>query len=48
MTTGGWIMMLVAWGFILGLTGWCIWRVLGFGGRKPSYEGPEPPVVPTA
>ena len=47
MTAGGWIMMLVAWGFILGLTGWCLWKVLG-GGPKPPFDGPEPPVVPTA
>jgi hypothetical protein len=46
MTVGGWIMMVVAWGFILGLTAWCIWRVLG-GAQKRPFEGPDPPVVPT-
>lgn len=28
MTTGGWILMLAAWGGIAGLTLWCIIRVL--------------------
>ena len=28
MTMGGWILMVVAWAAILGLTGWCIVRVL--------------------
>ena len=28
MTIGGWIMMIAAWASILGLTGWCIRRVL--------------------
>lgn len=29
MTIAGWILMVVAWGAILGLTGWCIARVMG-------------------
>jgi hypothetical protein len=28
MTTGGWILMIAAWGGIIGLTLWCIGRVL--------------------
>lgn len=28
MTTGGWITMLLSVGFVVGLFGWCIWRVL--------------------
>lgn len=28
MTVGGWILMLVAWGAILGLTSWCIFQVV--------------------
>jgi hypothetical protein len=31
MTLGGWIMMIVAWGAILGLTAWCIAKVLRTG-----------------
>ena len=31
MTLGGWIMMIVAWGAILSLTGWCIVKVLRTG-----------------
>jgi hypothetical protein len=31
MTAGGWIMMVVAWGAILGLTSWCILKVLRSG-----------------
>jgi hypothetical protein len=29
MTIGGWILLCVAWAAILGLTGWCIARVMG-------------------
>jgi hypothetical protein len=28
-TIGGWILLIVAWVAILGLTGWCIARVMG-------------------
>jgi hypothetical protein len=28
-TIGGWILLIVAWAAILGLTGWCIARVMG-------------------
>lgn len=45
MTIGGWIMLIVAWGLILGLTTWCMARVLKGGTR---YDLEEPPVVPTA
>ncbi|MGH7587839.1 MAG: hypothetical protein ACRELU_04530 [Gemmatimonadota bacterium] len=45
MTIGGWIMLVLAWGFILGLTAWCLARVLRGGTR---YHEDEPPVVPTA
>jgi hypothetical protein len=27
-TIGGWILLVVAWAAILGLTGWCILKVL--------------------
>lgn len=47
MTIGGWIMMIVAWAGIIGLTVWCLWRVLG-GGRHKAFDNPEPPVPPTA
>lgn len=45
MTLGGWIMLVVAFGSILGLTVWCMVRVLKGGTR---YDVEEPPVVPTA
>lgn len=45
MTVGGWIMLIVAWGLILGVTIWCMARVLKEGTR---YDVDEPPVVPTA
>jgi hypothetical protein len=32
-TVGGWIMMVAAWAVILGLTGWCILRVIRSGRR---------------
>jgi hypothetical protein len=28
MTTGGWVMLILSWGFILGLTAFCFGRVL--------------------
>lgn len=28
MTIGGWIIMILSIGFVTGLFGWCIWRVL--------------------
>ncbi len=28
MTPGGWIFLLLSWGFILGLTVFCFWKVL--------------------
>jgi hypothetical protein len=33
MTAGGWILMIVAWGGILGLATWCIVKVLRSGLR---------------
>jgi hypothetical protein len=45
MTIGGWVMMVVAWGLIFGLTAWCMARVLG---GRTRYDEDEPPVVPTA
>lgn len=27
MTIGGWIFLVAAWGFVLGLAGYCVWRV---------------------
>lgn len=44
MTAGGWILMIVAWGSILGLTVWCIVRVLT---SEPLDDG-IPPVPPTS
>jgi hypothetical protein len=34
MTIGGWILLIAAWGGIIGLTLWCIIRVL----RTPRQE----------
>ncbi|MGH7565178.1 MAG: hypothetical protein ACREK5_12260 [Gemmatimonadota bacterium] len=45
MTIGGWIMLVVAWALIFGVTVWCLARVLRGGTR---YDAEEPPVVPTA
>jgi len=28
MTAAGWIFLAAGWGFVLGLAGYCIWRVL--------------------
>lgn len=44
MTAGGWILMIVAWGSILGLTIWCIVRVLT---SEPLDDDGVPPVPPT-
>jgi hypothetical protein len=33
MTIGGWVLMVVAWAAILGLTFWCILRVVRSGWR---------------
>jgi len=33
MTTGGWILMGLAWAFVIGLAINCFWRVLGGGPR---------------
>ncbi len=35
MTTGGWITMILSVGFVTGLLGWCIYRVL----RGPKDPG---------
>jgi hypothetical protein len=32
-TVGGWILMIVAWAAILGLTSWCILKVVRSGWR---------------
>ena len=32
MTAGGWLIMLLSVGFVTGLFGWCIWRVLSHPG----------------
>lgn len=39
--------MIFAWGGILLLTGWCLYRVLG-GPSGEKFDNPEPPVPPTA
>jgi len=36
-TIGGWILMSVAWSAILGLTAWCILRVLR--AERPGSDG---------
>ena len=39
MTAGGWIFMLTSVGFVLGLVGFCFYRVLtGAGTRRPEDE----------
>jgi hypothetical protein len=40
MSTGALIFMLTAWGLVLGLTGWCVWRLLK---ADPSHEHMPPP-----
>jgi hypothetical protein len=34
MTLGGWIMLVAAWGLIIGLTAWCMGRVLRSGEKE--------------
>ncbi|CAN5255916.1 MAG: hypothetical protein H0W36_09610 [Gemmatimonadetes bacterium] len=46
MTAGGWVLMIAAWVTILGVTVWCLARVLGAGGHE-EFDNPEPPVPPT-
>ena len=36
MTTGGWINLTLSLGFVLGLLGWCIWKL--FSGRAAPDE----------
>jgi hypothetical protein len=36
MTTGGWINLILSLGFVLGLLGWCLWRLLS--GRSAPKE----------
>ena len=39
MTAGGWIFMLTSVGFVLGLVGFCFYRVLsGSGTRRPGDD----------
>ena len=39
MTTGGWIFMLTSVGLVLGLVGFCFYRVLaGSGTRRPEDD----------
>ena len=41
MTTGGWIFMLTSVGLVLGLVGFCFYRVLaGSGTRRPGDDSP--------
>lgn len=37
MTIGGWILMTVAWSAILGLTAWCVLRLLR--AERPDSDG---------
>jgi hypothetical protein len=41
MTTGGWITMILSVSFVLGLFGWCIWRVLSIKDNKGHIHGME-------
>jgi hypothetical protein len=34
MTVGGWILMIGSLAFVVGLAGWCYWRVLSGTGRR--------------
>jgi hypothetical protein len=43
MTTGGWITMILSVGFVTGLFGWCIYRVLR-GPKDPSKLAHVEPV----
>ena len=40
MTLNALLFMLGAWGVVLGLTGWCFWKLLH---ADPSHENPPPP-----
>jgi hypothetical protein len=36
MTTGGWINLVLSLGFVLGLFGWCVWKL--FSDRRPPGD----------
>lgn len=37
MTTGGWINLFLSLGFVLGLFGWCAWKLLR-GKPEPGHD----------
>ncbi|MCU0793985.1 MAG: hypothetical protein MUE42_14295 [Opitutaceae bacterium] len=37
MTLGGWINLTLSLGFVLGLFGWCVWKLL----RTPDADTPD-------
>ncbi len=39
MTLGGWINLFLSLGFVLGLLGWCLWRLLAAGGTPDREPG---------
>ena len=39
MSAGALVFMLGAWALVLGLTGWCFWKLM----RTPPEETPPPP-----
>jgi hypothetical protein len=41
MTAGGWVMLILSWGFILGLAGFCFARVLA--SKADNQPGGDPP-----
>lgn len=40
MTIGGWLMMLLSWGFIIALTAWCMRRVLKLRDEQAEHIHP--------
>jgi hypothetical protein len=41
MTPGGWITLFLSVGFMVGLLGWCVWKLLRGGPVAPSSEDRE-------
>lgn len=46
LTWAGWTFLVLAWGCIAGLTGYCMWKVLVTTERK-RRRGEQGPVAPT-
>ena len=43
MTPGGWLNLILSLGFVLGLFGWCAWKLMR---RTPAPDHDDPPDAP--